>query len=431
MALFAIGSIVFALAQNMQVLIVGRVLQGFGGGGIDILANIILADMTTLEERSFYLALMGIPMSVGNIMGPSVGALFSNHASWRWIGWINLPFLVVAAPLLIFFLRLRPIELDETLSGNLNRLDWVGMMLMVTGITIFVLPMSWAGSLFPWQSWQTVLPMSLGVLVIVIFVVYEAKPVAPVVPHRLFHSKTGNMTLVGAFVHGMILLSILQYLPLFYQAVGLKTAIKSAISLLPTVITSVVVAVVSMMLVSVVGGRYAWILRASWSMVTLGTGLLALFGVGPSSSMQLGLPIVWGAGVASLRLLLLPMQASVKNVDDTGMAIGQLLAFRMFGGLVGLTVASSIFNTVFYNGISSLGPFDGPLAPLANANNAISFIPDLRLIDIPPERLDLVLGVYLKGFKTIFYTMTAFGGIGLITSFFTEDLDLSTKDMGR
>jgi len=130
------------------------------------------------------------------------------------------------------------------------------------------------------------------VLVIVIFVVYEAKPVAPVVPHRLFHSKTGNMTLVGAFVHGMILLSILQYLPLFYQAVGLKTAIKSAISLLPTVITSVVVAVVSMMLVSVVGGRYAWILRASWSMVTLGTGLLALFSVEPSSSMQLGLPIV-------------------------------------------------------------------------------------------------------------------------------------------
>jgi len=125
------------------------------------------------------------------------------------------------------------------------------------------------------------------------------------------------------------------------------------------------------------------------------------------------------------------MQASVKNVDDTGMAIGQLLAFRMFGGLVGLTVASSIFNTVFYNGISSLGPLDGPLAPLANANNAISFIPDLRLIDIPPERLDLVLGVYLKGFKTIFYTMTAFGGIGLITSFSIEDLDLSTKDMDR
>jgi len=431
MALFAIGSIVFALAQNMTTLIIGRVLQGFGGGGLDILSDIILADMTTLKERSFYLGLMAIPSSVGNIMGPTVGAIFSNYVSWRWIGWINLPFLGIAAPLLIFFLNLRPIKLDSTLTANLNRLDWIGMILIVTGITIFVLPMSWAGSIFPWRSWQTLLPMCFGILVIIVFVIYEAKPVTPVVPHRLFHSKTANMTLLGAFVHGMILLAILQYLPLFYQAVGAETAIKSAVSLLPTSITSVVIAVIAMMLVSVVGGRYAWIIRISWMILTLGTGLLALFGIDSSSSMNLGLPILWGAGVASLRLLLLPIQASVKHVDDTGMAIGQLLAIRMFGGLVGLTVASSIFNTVFSDAISSLGSLTGPLAPLANPNNAVAFIPELRLLDISPELLNQVLDIYLKGFKSIFYTMAGVGGIGIVTSFFIEDLDLSNNNESR
>jgi MFS family permease len=76
MGLFFVGSIVFATAQNMTTIIAGRVLQGLGGGGIDVLAEVILADMTTLEERSKYLGLMAIPSAIGNIMGPTVGACF-------------------------------------------------------------------------------------------------------------------------------------------------------------------------------------------------------------------------------------------------------------------------------------------------------------------------------------------------------------------
>jgi MFS family permease len=430
-AFFSIGSIVFALAQNMNTIIVARVLQGFGGGGIDVLVQIILADMTTLRDLSFYLGLMAIPMAIGNILGPAVGALFSNYVSWRWIGWVNLPLLGFGAPLVIFFLHLRPVQLDSSLAANLDRLDWIGMFLVVAGITIFVLPLSWAGSLFPWDSWQTLLPMLLGVALLVIFAIYEAKPAAPIAPHRIFRSKTANMTLVGGFIHGMILVSLLQYLPLLYQAVELETAIASAVSLLPTVITSVVISAASMMMVSVVGG-YVWFLRLAWIMLTLGTGLLAIFDVGSSSSMRLGLPILWGAGVALLRLNILPMQASVKDIDDTSIAIGQLLTIRLFGGLVGLTVASTIFNSVFSTTIASLTEtLKGPLTPLTDASNAIAFISKLRLLDVAPEILDPVLRVYLKCFKMIFYTMTGFSGLGLVTSMFVEEIDLSRKNLGR
>lgn len=430
MALFFIGSIVFALAKNMKTIIIGRVLQGFGGGGIDVLAEVILADMTTLQERSKYLGLMAIPMAIGNIMGPIVAALLATYASWRWIGWINLPLLGIGTPLVFFFLKLRPVELDASLATNLNRLDWIGMMLVVVGITIFVLPLSWAGSLFPWASWQTLLPMLLGVAVLVIFAFYEAKPAEPIAPHRLFRSKTANMTLAGGFIHGAILVSLLQYLPLLYQAVQLETAISSAVSLLPTVIVSVVFAAASMMMVPLFGG-YVWILRLSWIILTLGTGLLALFDVGSSSSMRLGLPILWGVGVALLRLNLLPMQASVKNIDDTGLAIGQFLTIRMFGGLVGLTIASTIFNTVFSTSISSSTvQLTGPLAPLSDASAAIAFIEKLRSLDVSPETLDPVLRVYLKCFQTIFYTMAGLGGLGLVTSMFVDEIDLSGKNLG-
>ncbi|KAH7467917.1 hypothetical protein FOMA001_g15549 [Fusarium oxysporum f. sp. matthiolae] len=429
--LFFIGSITFAVAQNMKTIIVGRVLQGFGGGGIDVLIQVILADMTTLEERSKYLGLMGIPNAVGNILGPSVGALFSTYATWRWIGWINLPILGIGTPLVFFFLKLRPVTMDASLASNIERLDWIGMSLVVSGITVFVLPLSWAGSLFPWAAWQTLVPMILGVLVLVAFVFYEAKPAAPIMPHRLFHSITANMTLLGGFIHGAILVSLLQYLPLIYQAVYLETPIKSAVFLLPTSIISVFIAVISMMMVPWFGG-YTWLLRFSWALLALGTGILALFNLSSPSPMLFGLPVIWGTGVALLRLNLLPMQASVKNVDDTGVAIGQFLTIRMFGGLIGLTIASAIFNTVFAKTIASSSlKLTGPLAPLEDASKAVAFIKELGSLSISRGTLNEVLRVYLECFRTIFYTMAGLGALGLLTSMFLEEIDLKNQGRGN
>ncbi|RMZ82889.1 hypothetical protein DV737_g1952, partial [Chaetothyriales sp. CBS 132003] len=429
-AFFFVGSIVFAMAKNMNTVIAGRVLQGLGGGGIDLMSSIILADMTTLEERSKYLGLMAIPSAVGNVMGPFVGALFSTYASWRWIGWINLPLLGVGTVLLLFFLKLRAVPLGATLVNNLNRLDWIGMPLVVAGITAFCVPVSWAGSLFPWASWQTLLPLLLGVAMLVVFAWYESKPAAPIIPHRLFQTKTGNMALVGGFIHGMVLISLLQYLPLFYQAVELKTAIKSAVFLLPTVIVSVVVAAVSMRMIPLFGG-YVWLLRLSWVITALGTGLLALFTVESSSSMLYGLPILWGQGISLLRLTMLPVQASVKHVDDEGLATANFITIRMFGALVGLAICSPIFNTVFSSAISGAAvALTGPLAPLRDASNAVNFIGELRTLDVPASTLDRVLQVYLESFKAMFYTMTGLSGLGLVSSVFLDELELKRKDRG-
>ncbi|CAI7585865.1 unnamed protein product [Penicillium glandicola] len=427
--LFFIGSIVFATAQNMGTIIVGRVLQGLGGGGIDVLVQVILADMTTLEERSTYLGLMAIPSAVGNIMGPTVGALFSTYTSWRWIGWINLPWLGIGTPLVIIFLKLRP--LNSTLVGNLKRVDWIGMALLIIGISILVIPMSWAGSLYPWPSWQTLLPMFLGVATLVAFGFYEGKPADPIVPCRIFHSKTGNVTLLGGFLHGAVLISLLQYLPLLYQAVELQSAISSAVYLLPTSIISVLVAAVSVMLVPLFGG-YVWPLRFSWVILTLGSGLLALFEVGSSVPMCYGLPILWGQGVALLRLNILPMQASVKNIDDTGLAIGQFLTIRIFGGLVGLTISSSIFNNVFSRTITDTTlQLTGALAPLKDASNAVSFIGSLGSLHIPLSTLGQGLGVYLKCFHTIFYVMTGLSALGLVSSIFLDEINMKGRGLGN
>lgn len=146
--LFVVGSIVLATAHNMPVFIVGRIFQGFGAGGIDVLSDIILVDMTTLKERPLYLGLFSIPIAGGTILGPIIGALFSEYAGWRWIGWINIPITAIAFLLALKYLRLRPVE--QTLREKLHRLDWTGMALFIIGCTLFSSPLSWAGAMYPW-----------------------------------------------------------------------------------------------------------------------------------------------------------------------------------------------------------------------------------------------------------------------------------------
>lgn len=428
--LFAVGSLAFALAQNMTTIIAGRVLQGLGGGGLDLLGEIIVADITTLQERSLYLGLMALPTTLGTILGPTMGALFSSFASWRWIGWINLPLLSVAFSLVLFFLRTRPI--DTPFVAGMKRVDWGGIFLSLAGITVFVVPLSWAGALYPWGSWQTIVPLVIGIALLVALCFYEARPEAPVIPHRLFHSHTAKWTLLGNFVHGAMLFTVLQYLPIFFQTVELETVIGSAVSLLPTSIVSVIAAASGVIIVGVIGKGYVWSIRLFWVELTLGTGLLVLLDPDSSRPTRLGLPTIWSAGIGALmRLLHLPMQASVPSVDDTGLAIGLLLTFRLLGGLVGLAIGSTLFNNVFTSAIADIRDLPSSLAILRDGREAIGFIPRLKRLDVAREVLNPVLNAYLTAMQAIFYAMTGFGVVGLLSSVFTGEHTLQKTDLGR
>ncbi|KAI1209348.1 MFS general substrate transporter [Annulohypoxylon truncatum] len=428
--LFTAGSLTFSLARNMAAIIAGRIIQGLGGGGLDVLGEIIVSDMTTLKERPLYLGIMSLPIAIGSILGPTIGALFSDFVTWRWIGWINLPLLGISCPLLLFFLKLK--RLESTLETKLKRLDWSGMLVFTVGCTLFVLPISWADSLYPWKSYQTILPLLLGFAVLAGFAIYEAKPEAPVMPHRLFRSRTAIVTLCGGFVHGMTLYTLLQYLPLFYQAVMLDTRILSAVSLLPTSVASVVGAISSVIAIGKAGFGYKHRIWLAWALVTLGTGLFILLDESSSTGMRYGIPIIWGIGIgALLRLLHIPMQASVPSVDDTGHAIALLLTMRCLGGLVGLAIGSTVFSSVFGSVIATIGGLPESLAALRDAHDAVAFIPMLRTLDLPADILGPVVQTYLTAMRAVFYVMIGFSGLGLVSSLLTEELSLQRTDRGR
>lgn len=427
--LFGVGSIVFAVADSMAVIILGRVLQGLGGGGLDVLGEIIVADITSLKERPLYLGLLAVPMALGSILGPIVGALFAEYVSWRWIGWINLPLVVVGFAFCFFFLRLKPI--DQSVYVKLKSVDWFGMLLFSIGLTAFILPLSWGGSMFPWQSWKTILPLVLGVALLVALGFYESRPRAPIFPYRLFRSPTALTTLVGSFVHGLIVYCMLAYLPIYLQAVRLEAPIRGAILAFPLGLTVVTFSVLSAIAVQL-SRRYRWNIWLGWIFTACGLGLMSMLDRSSTIAEQSGFQIIAGLGIGALYVVLvIPMQASAPSVDDTGLAVGMLVFFRLLGAVVGLAIGSAAFNNVFDQHIASNGPLPPSAAMFQNSSEAIGAIPLLRTADLPPETMAVILDAYTRAIRATWLIMAGLGAVGFVTSLAMKELTLEKEEMGR
>lgn len=426
--LFFVGSIVFAVAQSMPIIILGRAIQGLGCGGIDVLNEVIVADITTLKERAFYIGMLSIPMALGTVLGPILGAVFSEYASWRWIGWINLPLVAICLPLTIFCLRLKP--MPDTFRQQLARVDWLGIFLFTTGAVLFTLPLSWAGAMYPWASWRTIVPLVIGVLVLVVFGWYESKPAEPMFPHRIFRNRTAAVTLAGSFIHGLVLYTLIAYLPLYFQAILLKSPLDSAVALIPFFAVLMAFTAIAALAVEY-SRRYLWEIWAGWVLLTVGTGLCALWHMDQSMAMTASFQVIAGIGIGSLfSVLPIPMQASPEKADDQGLAVGMLVAFRLFGALIGLAVASTAFNSKFSQELASLGSVVSGVAHL-DPKDALAFIPSLKDTDMARETLFAVQGAYVESFRVVFYILAAFGAVGSVTSLFTKELTIESEEQGK
>ncbi|KAL6233148.1 hypothetical protein BDW75DRAFT_242268 [Aspergillus navahoensis] len=425
--LFAIGSIVFAVARSMAVLIVGRTLQGLGGGGLDVLSEVIVADITTLQERAVYIGLLSFPMALGCIAGPILGAVFSEYITWRWIGWINLPVTGIALFLAICFMRLKPI--NQSFRTQLGRIDWLGMAVFTAGCIFFALPLSWAGNMYPWGSWRTIVPLVIGAVVLVGFAFYERYPADAVFPYRIFRSRTAQSTLLGSFIHGFVLYTLLQYLPLFFQAVYLESPLDSSISILPFCCVVFVFTGIAAFAVDFFR-KYRWEIWTGWVFLAVGCGIFALWDRGSSRAVTAGFQVVAGIGIGTIfSVPPIPMQASAAP-DDQGLAMGIMVAFRLFGALIGLAVGATTFSSVFASKIHSIA-LPTSLELLSNPAEVVGFIPNLRTVEVDSALRDLIRDVYRDSMLIIWYELAALGVVGFISSLFTKELTMETEEMGR
>jgi hypothetical protein len=198
----------------MNTVVVGRLIKGFGAGGLNVLQTIILCDITTLKEQLKWLGVIAVADAIGGVMGPFIGGVFAQTIGWPWLGWINLITGLITGVLAFFFLHLTPIE--GHIKDKMRKLDWYGFGSFTVISTTIALPLSWANDLFFGGSWQTLVPLLIGLLLIAPFVFVENKAALPMIPYHIFDNISITSGIISEFLYGFSMNAVLLYLPLFF-----------------------------------------------------------------------------------------------------------------------------------------------------------------------------------------------------------------------
>lgn len=168
---FTLGTVLSAAARGFPMLLAGRTVQGFGGGGIIALCLVITTDMVPLRQRPAYYTIVQMAWAIGSVAGPVVGGAIADNISWRWVFYINLPFCCMGMLLVPCVVRIHAKR--GTMYERLLQIDWVGVALFNGSVCGFLMGITWGGIQFPWRSWHTVVPIVVGVVGVAGALVWE------------------------------------------------------------------------------------------------------------------------------------------------------------------------------------------------------------------------------------------------------------------
>ncbi|MFJ6807625.1 DHA2 family efflux MFS transporter permease subunit [Streptomyces anulatus] len=389
--IFLIGSALCGVAQNMPQLIGFRALQGLGGGGLMVLSMAIVGDLVTPRERGKYQGLFGAVFGVTSVLGPLLGGFFTEHLSWRWVFYINLPIGVVALVVIAAVLHI-PVRREK------HTIDYLGTFLIASVATALVLVASLGGTTWAWSSPQIIGLTVLAVVLLVAFIAVERRAVEPVLPLKLFRMRTFCLVAVISFVIGFAMFGAMTYLPTFLQVVHDITPTMSGVHMLPMVFGLLITSTGSGQVVSRTG---RWKVFPILGTAITAVGLLLLHQLDENSSTWLmsAYFFVFGAGLGLvMQVLVLVAQNSV-SYQDLGVATSGVTFFRSIGSAFGVAV----FGTVFANRLT--GQLTDTLAgqSLPPGVDAGRLAADPRAIgQLPADLRPGVLGAYSSSITDVF-----------------------------
>src|SRR5947209_9320965 len=267
-AVFLIGSAACGAAQSMEQLIIFRAIQGLGAGAVLPIVLTIIGDIFPLEERARVQGLFSGVWGLSSIVGPALGGVIVDHFSWRWVFYINIPFGLLSAFLLI-------ITLKENVERKQRSIDYLGTLTLTFGIIALLFALLRGGVTWAWTSLPSLGLFALAVVLIALFLFQETRASEPILPLTLFSNRIIAISSIGGVVLGVVLFGVTSYVPLFVQGVKGGTATSAGITLGPLLVAWPIAATLSGKMVI----RYGYRVTAVLGMVlaTLGTGMVTLF----------------------------------------------------------------------------------------------------------------------------------------------------------
>src|SRR6266496_5677142 len=252
-ALFLIGSAASGAAQSMEQLILFRAIQGSGAGAVLPIVLTIIGDIFALEERAKVQGLFSGVWGLSSIVGPALGGVIVDHFSWRWVFYINIPFGLLSAFLLIVFLK-------ENVERKKHSIDYLGSLLLTVGIVALLFALLQGGVTWAWISLPSLGLFTLAIVLLVLFLLQEARAPEPILPLTLFTNRIITISSIGGGILGVVLFGITSYVPLFVQGVRGGTATSAGVTLGPLLVAWPIAATLSGRIVIRYGYRFTAVL---------------------------------------------------------------------------------------------------------------------------------------------------------------------------
>lgn len=435
--LFLAGSALSGASQSMVQLILFRGFQGIGAGALMPIALTVVGDLFTPRERGKWQGITGAVFGLASILGPTLGGWISDNFTWRWIFYVNLPVGIVALLVLIFLMpTLRAKSRNSTI-------DYIGCALIALGTVPVLLGLTWAGTTYPWGSWQVLGLIGGGMFVLVLFALYEIwlerKNSQPLLEPSLFKSSIFSVSSLVTVIFGMGLFGSVSFIPLFVQGVIGGSATNSGIILMPLMLAAMVSSVFAGQLVSRFG-RYKWLTILSMFITLGGTYLLFRLDVHSSSTDILIAMVVLGFGMGvGMSLYTLIVQNALPR--KMAQATSALTFFRQIGATVGLAVMGSLMVSAFpsaftaalpaavtkvlpHSVLSKLSDPNALLSPVASTPGGSSTAQDPQIAAMITNAMREALA---QSLHQVFVLCLAIMIAGLISVFFLKEIKLRDR----